>query len=270
MIVVTDPAATAARRAALAAYYEHAVLTSEREFMCSSAAQCIASAVRPTTDFNEGQLPHVGPHYDTTLEGRPWRVLVVGMETREAYYRREPMEQFTARVRDRIHDRNPHMRGVAFALQLAFGLPPSKDRADEFLATQGGPLHVFEAYAMHNATLCAALKLDPRTGRQTSKSAQTDTMRRNCFRHLARAIDILEPTLVISQGADVGQHLGSVFTGLRWHSDTVATARAGDHQFTWVRLAHPSAHGPLRWAWLSPYLYEVVAPSIELARELQG
>lgn len=68
MTIITDPAATEARRAALARYYEHTVLTSEREFICSSAAQCMASAVQPTTDFNEGQLPHVGPHYDTTLE----------------------------------------------------------------------------------------------------------------------------------------------------------------------------------------------------------
>lgn len=39
---------------------------------------------------------------------------------------------------------------------------------------------------------------------------------------------------VISPGTRVGQHLQNAFSHLRWHSDTVATARAGEHRFTSV------------------------------------
>lgn len=270
-IFATDPSATGARRSALAAYYEQEVLDHERDFVCSSFDGCRTSAARSRSAYNEGQLPHVGEHYDATIDGHPSRVMIVPMETWAPDYRRQPMASFTAAVHRHAANprgRNPHMRGVMFALQLTFGLPASTARADEYLSTPDGPVHLYDTYVHHNATLCAALKTDA-TGKPTTKSAQTSIMRRNCFRHLATAIEILEPTLVIAQGATVGNALVRTFSIEQWHTETVARCTVRGHRFTWVKLPHPSAHPPQRWASLkNSFLHEVVAPSIGLARKL--
>lgn len=49
------------------------------------------------------------------------------------------------------------MRGVRFALQLAFGLPlgPSGTR---WLESNIGPLHILDAYAMANLLRCSAVR----------------------------------------------------------------------------------------------------------------
>jgi hypothetical protein len=72
----SDPAVTAARVAALDAYMERHVLGS-RGFSCVQFRECRSSH---SGTFFEGQLHHVGGHYDLTLNGRPFRIAVVGQE----------------------------------------------------------------------------------------------------------------------------------------------------------------------------------------------
>jgi hypothetical protein len=266
-LVLTSPGDTAARRHELAAYYDKAVL-SRAGFVCASEATCRGSVEhKPGVGFFEGQLPYLGGHYDTTLPGgATMRVLVVPMETGREW-QQTGMDDFTAVIRrrasERFSERNNHMRGVTFALRLAFGLGLGDDRAGEYLSTPDGALHVFDAYAMVNATLCSAIKVG------TTDSRQSAVMRQKCARHLKAAVRLLEPTMLISQGVEVGKHLAGVFTVRARRTPTVASCRLLGHEFIWVDLAHPTARAPQSWSWLThPYLHEVVEPSITLARQL--
>lgn len=270
-IAVTDPVATETRRKDLVAYYGRTVLSADRDFICSSASRCRTSASKPGVGFYEGQLPYLGQHYDTAVDGVSQRVLVVPMEVGRDW-QRTTMDDFSQAIRtrasQRFADRNNHMRGVTLALRLAFGLGLGDDRAGEFLNTPDGTrIHVLDAFAMVNVVLCSALKLKP-TGEPSTTSRQTASMRQSCFQHLRSAVEILQPTLLISQGGGVGNHLARAFTVTRWRTDTVALCRVANHSFTWARLSHPTAWAPNSWSWLShPYLRDVVEPSIAAARK---
>lgn len=265
--VFTDPDATAARRHELAAYYDKAVLRAEG-FVCASEGTCRGSvAHKPDVGFYEGQLPYLGDRYDTAdASGAQMRVLVVPMEVGRDWQQTD-MDYFAEAIRwrasQRFSERNNHMRGVTFALRLAFGLGIGDDRAGEYLDTPDGAVHLFDTYAMVNAGLCSAITIG------TTNSRQSTVMRRNCSRHLKAAVRVLQPTLVISQGSAVGKHLAGVFTVKNRHTRTVATSQSGGHTFTWVNLTHPTAWAPLSWSRLThPYLHEVVQPSITLARRI--
>jgi uracil-DNA glycosylase len=120
-----------------------------------------------------------------------------------------------------------------------------------------GRVHVLDAYAMANLLLCSAVA----EGKTTSKA--TPAMRRNCAGHLAATIEILQPTLVISQGKTLVEPLMSLFERPRQQSERVWRASARGTSFVWVPLHHPTYN----WDWLArPYLQSEVAPAITEAR----
>ncbi len=260
-LFTTNTAATARRLAALDAYYSAAVLNGDR-FVCSSAVACETSAAKPGLGFFEAQGSSVSPHYDVVEDGWPTRVLVVPMETgRERS--RVSIEERTAEIlqlRDKPWRQwNPHMRGVGLALRLAFGRGAAEDPEGLMLPTADGPVHVLDAYAMANLLLCSAVQLD------TVNSRSTPVMRSNCARHLGATVDILEPTLVISQGKTVSAPFGSLVEVVEQHSPYVAICERGGRRFVWVNLQHPT----YLWDWLArPYLHDVVVPAIALGRDL--
>jgi len=256
--MITDPSATLTRRHQLLAYYDRAVLGSNG-FVCTSHARCAGSVARPGIGFSEGQLSYLGEHYDTRVNGTPLRVAIVPMEFGAAE-KHVTMDRFAEVIAERRDGRrNPHMRGVAFALRLAFGLGLGDDRGGEYLTTPGGRVHMFDAYAMVNSVLCAAAKLG------TNESRQSATMRTECSRHLTAALRILAPTLVISQGALLSLPLSRLFTIEQSVSDVVSRCSLDIHRFVWVNLHHPTRH----WDSLKrPYLRNVVEPSITHARHL--
>jgi hypothetical protein len=168
------------------------------DFCCAYKTECKVSATRRGATFVEAQGHALGPHYDlSTDKGVPFRVMVVPMEAggRGAKYR--DLAARTAAVRDSgrkaFKDRNPHMQGVTLALQLAFGLPVGS--SEEIDLTNGKSAHLFDAFAMTNLLMCSSVA---KKDSQASKS--TKTMLRSCATHLAETVDILKPTLVISQG----------------------------------------------------------------------
>ena len=258
-----DAGRTAVRVAWLEEYMCEHVL-GER-FCCRHHDECRESATwRGGVSFYAGQLSYVGRYYDIEVDGRPFRVLVVPMETGRA---REhvTIAQRGTRVTDRIGQpfwrRNPHMRGTALALRLAFGLGVGADPAGERLPGSG--VHVFEAFAMANLLLCSAVK----TGTTTSR--HTALMRRNCSKHLEATIRVLEPTLVISQGVRLVKPLSGLFTTVEEHSPVVRTVALQGREFLWVLLHHPSGWSDSNWSRPdAPYLVETVRPAIGLARKL--
>ena len=116
---------------------------------------------------------------------------------------------------------------------------------------------------MANLLLCSAVN----TG--TARSRQTALMRDNCSKHLAATIRVLEPTLVISQGARLVKPLSRLFTTVEEHSPIVRTVALQGREFLWVLLHHPSSWSDSNWSRPhAPYLRETVVPAIELARNL--
>jgi hypothetical protein len=269
-VITTNPDATARRTARLAEYMSNAVLDDEKAFRCSSFRRCQESAeTKPGVKFFEGQLSHVGLHYDATVDGAPFRVLVVPLDAGHERSRVSLIERREEQVRVRIGeswgDHNQHMKGVVLALRLAFGGSAGTDSEGEWLKTAGGPVHVFDAFAMANLTLCSAIVPRGKGRRSGAPSKTTATMRRNCLVHLGSTISILQPTLVIGQGAPVRDTLREEFDFNRRLAELVWIASIGGARFVWVPLKHPSRN----WFFLSsPYLHDAVIPSISLGREV--
>jgi hypothetical protein len=83
----SDGHATAARVEELRTCFEGAVLR-DGTTVCPRLTSCERSALfdgsgrpRPDVAFATGLLPHVGRHYDLSEDGRPLRILIIGMET---------------------------------------------------------------------------------------------------------------------------------------------------------------------------------------------
>jgi hypothetical protein len=264
--VETDPRLTVERAERLFHYASDHLLDGST-FKCATHQTCRRSAeAQPGVTLFEGQLPHLGSHYDTSDAGRAFRVLIVPMDMGNEQARISLIER-QAQVRKLVggewSDRNPHMKGVVLALRLVFGLPLGTDPKGEWLETNTGRVHLLDAYAMANLTLCSAIV--PRAAKPASgtTSCTTDTMRRNCFRHLENTVSILQPTVVIGQGAPVRDSVGERLRIERRVGEFVSIASLAGTRFVWVPLKHPTRN------WFSlkhRYLHDVVVPSLRLAR----
>ena len=271
----TDPEASSARLAALEANMAEHVL-GPNGMMCSSYSACTQSH---GGRFFEGQLHHVGKHFDARIDGTPMRVVVVGQE-----YGNGPAQVTLA---DRYQDvavqtglhkrfrtefgtpgRNPHMRGTTSMLRLLFGLGLGDRHDEEFVPASSGPVHLFDMFALVNFLLCSAIASDEHEiGSKHGRS--TPTMQANCARHFVRTIEILQPTLVVVQGKGTLQWMAASLHDTRIVSDTLRWVRIGQHDTLLATLSHPSAQGPYNWADLSrPYLQDVVVPTAREARRL--
>jgi hypothetical protein len=246
-------------------------------FICESKEDCKASAKRRGAKFYEAQGYAVGSCFDLSTEnGDPYRVLVVPMEGGGGG-RYASVEQSTASVgasgRLLFTQRNAHMRGVALALRLALGLPyadvhgqPFSDpREEQVNFINGTSAHLFECYAMANLLLCSAVAQE-----KSQAGRGTAVMRANCVRHLIKAIDILQPTLVISQGWGLVPTLKANFgvkrtIDLRLPGDCIlADCNLDDNPFVWVGLWHPTRF----WSTINQtYFRETVDPAINAARK---
>jgi len=124
---------------------------------------------------------------------QPLRILVVPMQTGRDH-RHVTMEQRAAQVASakplsaRPMPRTTHMDGTALALKVLLGLPLGND--DEI---EPG-VHLFDCFAMANATLCSHIASESASG------AGTPEMHDLCVKHLRRTIEILQPTVILSQG----------------------------------------------------------------------
>jgi hypothetical protein len=277
-ILRADPAATARRLRALADYMDANVL-GPQGFCCRFHPQCRGST-RDSDRFYEGQLSHLGHHYDLDLDGRPLRVIVVGQENGAPRQGQDPSPISLAKRYEQIHDgsglelryracgghraRNPHMRGTTSALRIIFGKGLGSDWEEEFICdADGEPFHLFDAFALVNVLLCSNFPADKNTG------ASTKTMRRNCLRHFAATMRILQPTLLVLQGEGVQNWIGPVLGLMEERTPNLAEAHVADARVLVCRFSHPAAHGSLSWGQHldAPYLREVVEPTLRLALE---
>jgi hypothetical protein len=260
--MTSDPAATTRRRQALEQYFAREVLSAEG-FVCRNGAACRAAAeARRAGAYHEGQLSYLGPRYDLSEDGVPLRVLVAPMEVGRPpawVTMSERASQLEASQRSGFKGRNQHMKGTTIALRLAFGREASEPV--EHLAVDGRPAPLFDCFAMANLLLCSAV--DAAGGR--SLGTRIGAMRANCLPHLLETIRILEPTLLISQGVEVGRELGRVLQVRRRLTTEVAEAAHEGRRFAWVDLRNPSRN------WFSPtqrYAIETALPALRAGRRL--
>jgi hypothetical protein len=76
-----DREASDRRKAGLESYLAASVWNPREGFVCASAVGCRSSAERRGASFYEAQGHMVGPCYDLHADGKPYRVLVLPMET---------------------------------------------------------------------------------------------------------------------------------------------------------------------------------------------
>lgn len=262
--ITIDPGATAARYAKLTEYVGTSVLSSDGEFLCKHADDCRGS-IRGSWRLYEGQCSYLGQHYDAADGGRPMRILVVPMQAGRPF-RHLDLEGRRARVRgarDKPYrgpgSRNPHMRGATKALKILRGIDPDSAEDGEWLLTNEGRIHLFDAFAMANATLCSRIQKD------SAKGQGSKTMLDRCTTHLRQTVQILDPTIIHSQGRYEGgrsthSSVEAICDEIGWISDLFARVRIGDTRAVRVSLRHPSMQ------WGGDYLKSVVLPELERAR----
>lgn len=266
--------ATRGRIAQLQDYFRSNVMVDKR-FICANWRDCETSIASGCT-FKEGQLSHVGKHYDLSRDGRPLRIVVVGQEVAGQGKPRITMGERYARVHDhsgltlrfdsdRGHKRrNPHMRGTTLALRTIFGLKGT-DHATEFLHLDGENVHMFDCFALVNRLLCAAHLAGTSTGKSTK------TMLNNCERHFRATLEILDPTLIVIQGAKVWRWSQNVLVPIKKRTDNFFECELGDRRVTVAAFTHPAAWGPAGWASpTSPYFKDVVRPTLRRAAKLSS
>ena len=255
-MIRSDPQKTQERIARLDDYIRENLL-SDGSFICGSFDECRAS--RCGFPFYEGQMSHVGKHYDLEVNGRPTRIVVVGQE-----YGHKPScvdlvhrsEMIADSANARFKRRNPHMRGTTFLLRLLFGREPGKDKEGERLL-QDLDSHIFDGFALVNYLLCSALQKS-----RKARGNSSETMRRNCVSHFLRTLEILEPTVVIAQGKGVRQWMRHALK-LPVRASTAESIDFNGRSIDLINLTHPAAWGKWNWANLSSsYLTGTIAPII--------
>jgi hypothetical protein len=268
--VRSEPESTAARVAELRRYMRRNVLRGH-EFVCRSWEACERS-VGGSDSFTEGQLSHVGQHYDLTVGGRSLRVVVVGQEVgaaggpritladrHRAIATSSGLEKRFLKEPGRPR-RNPHMRGTTLALRRVFGLT-GLDHEGEFLDLDSTRAHLFECFALVNRLLCAAHAAGTSTG------VSTKTMMTNCERHFEATMRILDPTVVIIQGIRVWRWSQGVLGPRQQLSDHLFLCDPFGRDVLVATFSHPSARGPLRWDLPEkPYVRHVVGPTLDRVR----
>jgi hypothetical protein len=255
-----DLQATVHRFERLQAYFEKNVLTNG-QFTCKSEHQCRDS--HQSGPFYEGQLPHVGTHYDLRRNGAPFKIVVVGQE-----YGHEPsLVDLNARRLMIVDNRgaksfkalNPHMKGCMSVLRLLFGKELGSDRGGEFAQLDGTAIHLFDCFAMVNFLLCSAV-----VSAGSKQGRSTPTMQRNCARHFREQLGLLEPTVVVVQGRGVLQWIRKAgFDTLSDEADQ--TVLINDRPTRVLAFTHPAAHGEDNWgtSHQTKYLRDVVEPTVK-------
>ena len=253
MPITVDLAASLEYRKRLKDYCSANVLTPDLKFVCKHEKKCRFSAEKLDNSFAPGQLSYVGDGYAAEENGIPMRILIVSIQvgTNEVISMERRREQILGRMSGK---RNPHMRGVTRTLQALWNIRDSKvERIDD-------DQHVLEAYAMANSTLCSNLPTDGKS----RKGEPTDCMWLKCSSHLRRTVELLEPTIIVTQGQKAPKESIEKITDKRTQiAGSIERVTVGRVEAIWSRFDHPSA-----WRFKRNYLSDVVEPTLQKVREL--
>lgn len=273
---IAHPHLTAARHAALAAYYQQHLL-GEESFLCRHCVACKASYTNKEGRYTEGQLNAPGTHYDLTADGKPLRIVVVGQESGSGVAhldmgdRRAAIAKTAAEQRFVAEPGHPartqHMKGITNVLRLIFGKGLGTNYVDEFVTlANGSEVHLLHCFALVNYLLCSA-----HSTKRSKRGESTATMRRNCNEHFRATLEILEPTVVIVEGKAMWPHVQRAFDTIEAVDGVIFRATLGARKMVVLSFTHPSAMHPHNWGINAntPYLLETVVPAIERVHVLR-
>ena len=258
---------SARRKMDLKEYFYEQVIYEDR-FVCPLSAQCKASH---KDIFYEGQLHHVGNHYDISIFDKPFRVMVVGQEyghgpSHVSMEDRSKMVLEQTGFQKSFSRRNPHMRGTTSVLRLLFGIPLGREHSDEYLhSIDGDKFHLFDSFALVNYLLCSAV-----SSKEGRRGKSTPIMRRNCLGYFNKTVEILDPNVIVVQGKAYWASIQKAFNKLLQISDTLFKAEINQHIVLIAVFTHPSTpDNSHNWGRdeKTKYLLETVVPTIELIRQ---
>jgi hypothetical protein len=264
-MIQSFPDKTLNRTKELGKYLDREVLR-DKKFVCRHDRECRASC--GDLNFIEGQLHHVGQHYDLEIDGESTRIVIVGQE-----YGHEPprvsLEDRSEMIRDSANrgfrGRNPHMKGTTTLLRLLLRRTAGEDASGEQLFPDCST-HIFEGFALVNYLLCSAVEgrrdLSDHYGALRGRSSKR--MQKNCAAHFLKTIDILDPTIIVVQGFGVRNWLERSFS-LQRRTNPIEQVSLGNTSRTLMTFMHPSAPRVGWWgnSIKSKYLHETVVPTVQ-------
>ena len=177
-------------------YMKENVLNEKDKFICQHEEECASSCRDKDINFYAGQLHHVGPLYDLKRDGKPFRIMISGGE-----YGKEAglisVEKRTDIITG-LNPGNPHMRGTLCLLQMLLGKEPQNGKLETTI--DGESCRILAAFSLANFLLCRAGGKDS-TGEEDSTGNPTEPMLKNCSNHFDATLKILQPDILITQGA---------------------------------------------------------------------
>lgn len=160
------------------------------DFRCCKYSTCEKSQNENTNKQFSGGTAAVMPFYDVMYNNIPIRVFVIGKET--GYMKNMAMgiakdfETNNLIVLNCINweKKNNHIKGTLSILQKIYNIKTK---------------YIYSSYALSNLLRCSFQTVEKFKNR--SRTKDTQKMRDNCVEHLIKEIKILDPTIVITQGA---------------------------------------------------------------------
>ncbi len=251
-------------------------------FFCGRFNEC-ENSVQPGGKLHKGQSHYVGDHYDLSVNGRPVRIMIVGMSYGEASSL-VSMEQRGRVIRSigpgyqprhsglGLPARNLHMSGTTHLLRLFWGLDFDYGaQPSELVEIEGRKVHILDTFAMVNYLLCSAVYGGCRRDKATPKMKENDSI------HFLKALEILDPTHILIEGTATSRSLLELSPessgGLSLHNphnEKVWIEHPEENQFgrTVMAMPHPSTGGEWMWG-NSPdhaFLINEIKPKVLEAR----
>lgn len=240
-------------------------IQSKGNFICSGYNNCRSSH---PGDFYEGQLSYLGKLYDSSINGFPFRIMIVGQEygTKDRFVSVENRAEMIHKSAElSFTRRNQHMRGTTSVLRLLFNKELGRDPDSEFLSVNNKKYHIFDASALVNFLLCSAVNSS-----EGKKGRATDEMKINCSKHFRASLEILEPTVIILQSKGFINSFLDVFDDTEYISEDLYIGKIKNNRIFLACFSHPSTPTN-KYNWgrdeKTQYLLKTVAPTINIITE---
>lgn len=171
----------------LRVYYQDAAIDPNTEFRCLPKGPCRELEVLPSGyQAHKGGLAHVGEQYDVKFDGGELRLMFVGFDGGNHRFgiddRRRDIQAYPKR-------RNQHYDGIVKVLIEVFQEP--------FDGEESEWRSLLKKMTQTNATRCAISK----SGAMNTHT--TVQMRRCCWIHFRKEIEILQPTVMFFHGKEL-------------------------------------------------------------------
>ena len=271
--IQSDPERTGKRFRRLHEYVRQNLLVNG-QFICKHYSSCLASSPNPDA-FYEGQMSHLGEHYDLTVDGQDFRIVFVGQEY-GSRHRCVTLEERTAMVDPKrgFKGRNPHMKGTTSLLRLMLGRAAGVAIGRESYCASLilCPRAISSVASPWSISYCARLSRRRESTTDRARALRAKPCTEIGTEHFRATLEILEPTVIVAQGQSVRSWIECPLgLGLRRKPPgrydgpvTPETTRIAGRPVQVLTFYHPSAPYTGWWGRSpdSKYFKKVVEPII--------